>query len=81
MKDVCKMYEIKMNNLLVDVEIFSLCSKETLSQAEFQQNLENLTVQEMQSSWLSNHQVQKAVRYHERKNQEIVQRMILYSPV
>ena len=26
-----------MNNLLVDVEIFSLCRKETLFQAEFQQ--------------------------------------------
>ena len=26
-KDVCKMYEIKMNNLLVDVKIFSLCRK------------------------------------------------------
>ena len=34
---MCKMYEMKMNNLLVDVEIFSLCRKETLIQAEFQQ--------------------------------------------
>ena len=30
-------YEMEMNNLLVDVEIFSLCHKETLFQAEFQQ--------------------------------------------
>ena len=30
MKDLCKMYEMKMNNLLVDVEIFSLCHKEAL---------------------------------------------------
>ena len=34
---VCKMYEMKLNNLLVDVEIFSLCRKKTLFQAEFQQ--------------------------------------------
>ena len=31
------MYEMKMSNLLADVEIFSLCRKETLFQAEFQQ--------------------------------------------
>ena len=31
------MDEMKMNNLLVDVEIFSLCRKETLFQAEFQE--------------------------------------------
>ena len=36
MKDVCKMYEMKMNNLVVDVEIFR---KETLFQAEFQQHM------------------------------------------
>ena len=33
-KDVCKMYKMKMNNVLIDVEIFSLCHKETLFQAE-----------------------------------------------
>ena len=37
MNDACRMYEMKMNNLLVNVKIFSLCSKETLFQAEFQQ--------------------------------------------
>ena len=37
-KDVCEMYEMKMNNLLFDVEIFSLCRKETLFQAEFEQH-------------------------------------------
>ena len=33
-----KMYEMKMDNLLVDVEIFSFYGKENLFQAEFQQN-------------------------------------------
>ena len=32
-----KDYEMKMNNLLVNVEILSLCHKETLFQVEFQQ--------------------------------------------
>ena len=34
---MCEMYEMKMNNLLVDVEIFSLCRKEILFEGEFQQ--------------------------------------------
>ena len=34
---VLKMYEMKMNNLPVDVAVFSLCRKETLFQAELQQ--------------------------------------------
>ena len=34
-RNVRTMYEMKMNNLPVDVEIFSFCSKETLFQAEF----------------------------------------------
>ena len=37
MNDVCQMYEMNTNNMLVDVEIFSLCREETLFQAEFQQ--------------------------------------------
>ena len=37
LKEVWKMYEMKMNNLLVNVEIFSLCRKETLFRAECQQ--------------------------------------------
>ena len=28
---MCKMYEMKMNNLLVDVEIFSLCREGTIT--------------------------------------------------
>ena len=36
-KDVCKMYEMKMDNLLVVVEILSFRRKEAPFQAEFQQ--------------------------------------------
>ena len=36
-KDVCRMCEMKMKNLLVDVEICSLCRKETGFQTDFQQ--------------------------------------------
>ena len=34
---VWKMYEMKINNLVADVKIFSICRKQPLFQAEFQQ--------------------------------------------
>ena len=36
-KDLCKVYEMKTNNLLAKVEYFSICRKETQFQQEFQQ--------------------------------------------
>ena len=51
-----KMYEMKMDNLRVDVEIFSFYGKENLFQAEFQQNKRKLW-----SSFLTDKQTRNIV--------------------